>query len=111
MPLLTVKLTEDQMARLKERSDRSGVPVSELVRRALFETPNSSIAKEAGPGVFEAAAAALDQGLADVKAGRTRPWSEVKKSKLGGVRPLTDASKPSFDQLPGRRIGGAVPKK
>ena len=95
MPVLTVTLTDEQMEDLRQVSKASGVPIAEIVRRAIWSEDGylGSPKHGVGPGSRSEVPVARRKGVVERE--------DSPEARMARVAPLNAFS--------GQR-GGAVPK-
>lgn len=82
MPIFNVNLTAEQMADLKARADKAGVPATEIVRRALWpgSPPIDTVAHPTDKGRKPVALTPSDSAAATRRATSPKPRAGVRGS-------------------------------
>jgi predicted transcriptional regulator len=80
MTTLTIDLPEEVLTRLSQHAQTYKTSVTELAEAFVVRGIDDEDHTEQGwdPSLTPEDIAAIEEGLADIAAGRTRPWSEVR---------------------------------
>jgi predicted transcriptional regulator len=80
MTTITIDLPDDVLTRLSQHARTFKTSVTELAEAFVVRGIEDEDQSEQGwdPSLTPEDIAAIEEGLADIAAGRTRPWSEVR---------------------------------
>lgn len=78
MTTITIDLPDDLLARARVHADTLRISVAEMLEMTLVEKLDRGGTGQWDPSLTPEDIAAIEEGLTDIAAGRTRPWAEVR---------------------------------
>ena len=78
MTAITLDLPDDLLTRARERAEVMKISIVEMLQTTLIGALEPATGDAWDPSLTPQDIAAIEEGLADIAAGRTRPWTEVR---------------------------------